>query len=229
MISSLAHEIRNPLTIISARAMNLPILAGKAPITAAQAATEGRKISDMVDRISKIIGTVLKFSRGETDAPMVMVKLGTMIEEVRLLTDIKCKAASVEMRINIGDPDVEFECQQLQLSQVLINMVNNAVDAIEKRESKWIDITASASAQSVVFRVTDCGPGIPAEVREKMLTPFFTTKPPGKGTGLGLSISRSIVEKHAGKLWIDADSPNTTFVIEVPRKQAGTDVTKKVS
>lgn len=229
MISSLAHEIRNPLTVISARAMNLPILAGKEPITAAQAATEGRKISDMVDRISKIIGTVLKFSRGETDAPMVMVKLGTMIEEVRLLTDIKCKAASVEMRINIGDPDVEFECQQLQLSQVLINMVNNAVDAIEKRESKWIDITASASAQSVVFRVTDCGPGIPAEVREKMLTPFFTTKPPGKGTGLGLSISRSIVEKHAGKLWIDADSPNTTFVIEVPRKQTGTDVTKKVS
>jgi signal transduction histidine kinase len=229
MISSLAHEIRNPLTIISARAMNLPILAGKEPINATQAGVEGRKISDMVDRISKIIGTVLKFSRGETDAPMVMVKLGSMIEEVRLLTDIKCKAGNVEMRINIGDPDVEFECQQLQLSQVLINMVNNAVDAIEKRSPKWIEITASASAQTVVFRITDCGPGIPEDVREKMLTPFFTTKPPGKGTGLGLSISRSIIEKHAGKLWIDADAPNTTFVIDVPRKQAVSDVTKKAS
>jgi signal transduction histidine kinase len=219
MISSLAHEIRNPLAIISARAMNLPILAAKEPLNVEVATKEGRRFAEMVDRISKIINTVLKFSRGEKDAPMLVTSLKTLLDEVRMLTDIKCKSGSVEFKLNVPDDSIEFECQQLQMSQVLINMVNNAVDAIHQLQSKWVEIHAKKIGDKLQIRIIDSGLGIPAEIREKMTQPFFTTKEPGKGTGLGLSISRSIIDKHCGKFWIDAEAPNTTFVIELPITQ----------
>lgn len=67
------------------------------------------------------------------------------------------------------------------------------------------------------IEVTDSGPGIPVEVAEKIMKPFFTTKPVGKGTGLGLSISRSIISAHKGTLELDRTRPNTTFVVRLPR------------
>jgi signal transduction histidine kinase len=72
------------------------------------------------------------------------------------------------------------------------------------------------------FRIkfTDSGPGIPPEIVDKLMQPFFTTKGPGKGTGLGLSISKGIIESHDGKFYVDQNSPNTCFVIELPYKQS---------
>ncbi len=224
MISSVAHEIRNPLTIISARALNLSAISRKGQMTTAVAEEEGKKIATMVDRISKIIGTVLKFSRGDAEAPMSKVKVNSLVDEVRFLTEIKCKTSRVTLKIDTIDPDLDLECFPLQISQVLVNLVNNAIDAIESielsdsAEGKWIRIAASGDEASIELRVVDCGLGIPKEIRDKMLHPFFTTKPAGKGTGLGLSISRGIIEKHLGRLWIDEKAPNTTFVIEIPRQ-----------
>jgi signal transduction histidine kinase len=220
MISSVAHEIRNPLTIISARALNLSAIARKGQMTTAVADEEGKKIAVMVDRIAKIIGTVLKFSRGDAETPMSKVKLHSLVDEVRFLTEIKCKTSRVTLKVDAIDPTLDMDCFPLQVSQVLVNLVNNAVDAIESIQgvdSKWIQISVTGDDASVELRVIDCGLGIPKEIRDKMLHPFFTTKPAGKGTGLGLSISRGIIEKHLGRLWIDDKAHNTTFVIEIPR------------
>ncbi len=217
MVSSVAHEIRNPLTIISARALNLSNITKNGQMTFETAEEEGKKIASMVDRISKIIGNVLKFSRGDADAPMSKIVLANLIEDVRFLTEIKCKTSQVTLKVQPIDRSIELDCFPLQLSQVLVNLINNAIDAIEGLESKWIEISAKADEMHIEIRVVDCGLGIPKDIRDKMLQPFFTTKPAGKGTGLGLSISRGIVEKHLGKLWIDSEASHTTFVIEIPR------------
>ena len=79
------------------------------------------------------------------------------------------------------------------------------------------------SEKSVLFTITDSGPGIPKEHRNRMFEPFFTTKPVGKGTGLGLGISKRIVEMHRGKLYIDDGCKNTRFVVELPYRMEPAD------
>ena len=217
MISSVAHEIRNPLTVISGRALFMLKAVAKAPLTAEQVSVESQKITSMVERITKIIQTVLKFSRGEGHGEFAKASVKDLVEEAIFLTEIKCKTSSVEFLRTEIDATLMINCQALQLSQVLVNLVNNAVDALEGKSAKWVKIEIRALAgDRVEFRVMDSGLGIPPEIRARLLEPFFTTKPAGKGTGLGLSISRGIIEKHQGKLWIDADAPNTTFVFDLP-------------
>jgi signal transduction histidine kinase len=95
--------------------------------------------------------------------------------------------------------------------------LNNAFDAIAELEPKWIELAVSATAERMVqISVTDCGNGIPAAIRDKIMNPFFTTKPVNKGTGLGLSISRSIMEDHGGKFYLDTECAHTRFVLELP-------------
>ena len=96
-------------------------------------------------------------------------------------------------------------------------MGNNAFDAVRHYPHAWVQIDWKQGPSGFVeLSVIDCGRGIPADVAEKMMQPFFTTKPVGKGTGLGLSISIGIVESHGGKLWLDAEYSNTRFVFNVP-------------
>jgi two-component system sensor histidine kinase DctS len=94
----------------------------------------------------------------------------------------------------------------------LLNQLNNAHDAIEKRDEKWVKIQAVEKNGSVEISVTDSGTGLWHELREKVMMPFFTTKELGKGTGLSLSISKGIIESHCGKFKIDATSEYTRFV-----------------
>ncbi|MEK6579858.1 MAG: HAMP domain-containing sensor histidine kinase, partial [Bdellovibrionota bacterium] len=108
--------------------------------------------------------------------------------------------------------------RQTQLSQVLLNLFNNAYDAVQTLTDKWIKIKVADTDQWVEIWVTDSGPGISSEVVSKMFQPFFTTKGVGKGTGLGLSISKKIIETHGGTLNVEMESPNTCFRITLPKR-----------
>ncbi len=105
-----------------------------------------------------------------------------------------------------------------QISQVLLNLLNNSFDAIEERAEKWIRVRfeINSNKKILIIKVTDSGDGIPNEIVHKMMNPFFTTKDIGKGTGLGLSISKGIIEEHGGHLIYNAQSKNTEFVVELP-------------
>lgn len=109
-----------------------------------------------------------------------------------------------------------LNCRGVQISQVLLNLLNNAFDAIELLPEKWIKLDAMKMEDTIVIHVTDSGHGIPEEEREKIFQPFYTTKPIGKGTGLGLSLSRKIVQDHKGTLTLDTNSAHTRFVIKIP-------------
>ena len=87
------------------------------------------------------------------------------------------------------------------------------------QKEKWIKIVVKELGDEVELKVIDSGPGIPSEIRDQVLNPFFTTKEVGKGTGLGLSISRSLIEDHKGSLTILKNTEFTTFVIRLPKHQ----------
>ena len=102
------------------------------------------------------------------------------------------------------------------MGQVLLNLINNSFDAIQGQESAWIRIHGQSSGGKFILRVSDSGSGIPDEVVDKMMNPFFTTKPVGKGTGLGLSVARGLINEHGGELSYELFEGHTSFVIELP-------------
>jgi signal transduction histidine kinase len=101
----------------------------------------------------------------------------------------------------------------VEIEQVVINLINNAIDAVKERAEKWVKVEVLDDDQSVVFRVTDSGLGISEAVQNKIFDPFFTTKPVGEGTGLGLSITKGILDQHKATIAIVPHVPNTCFEI----------------
>ena len=129
----------------------------------------------------------------------------------------------------VAATDVDIDCRAGEIVQVLLNLLNNAYDAISESSEKWIKVELKKEPKSIAIWVTDSGGGIPTEVQKKIMQPFFTTKEVGKGTGLGLSISRGIIESHHGQLILDTSSANTCFIIKLPIKQTEEAAPKKAA
>jgi signal transduction histidine kinase len=117
------------------------------------------------------------------------------------------------------DENLTIQCRPSEISQVLLNLLNNAFDAVEDLPQRWVKIDVKEVDDQVNLTVTDSGQGIDVALRDKIMQPFFTTKPVGKGTGLGLSISSGIVESHHGKFVLDPKSPFTSFQMTLPKRQ----------
>lgn len=215
MVSSISHEIRNPLTIIAGKAAHYKMMATKGVLDTEVVSKEADVIIKMVDRIAKIIQTTLRFSRGDNDSQMKPTSMRQVIEDATALAGAKIKVEGVEMRVSNQFLDENVDCHPLQISQVLVNLISNAIDAMDGQPVKWVAIEIKDCSEKFQILVSDGGPGIPPELKEKIMQPFFTTKPVDKGTGLGLSISQSILENHQGKLLLLNDAPQTTFVLEM--------------
>jgi len=129
--------------------------------------------------------------------------------------------ANLEIELKLSGFEVNFsiDCRAVQICQVLMNLVSNAIDAVQDQTPAWIALTVEKQAEFVRLTVRDNGKKITDEVAEKIFEPFFTTKEPGKGTGLGLSISKGIIDSHNGKLFHDKLAEHTSFVVEIPITQ----------
>ncbi|MCC3530288.1 MAG: PAS domain S-box protein [Microcoleus sp. PH2017_22_RUC_O_B] len=185
------------------------------------------------DRIRDLVVSLRNFSRLD-ESQMKRVDIHEGIESTLVILQHKLKANAVRPAIEIIKDYGSFakvECYAGQLNQVFMNLLANAIDALEEYNSKrspqeiyaspnTIRINTSANSDTVTIRIADNGMGINPEVIRKLFDPFFTTKPVGKGTGLGLSISYQIVEKHRGKLQcISAPGKGAEFIIEIPISQ----------
>ena len=223
MATGIAHEINNPLAVIQVKAEKLSRLSSSEKLTKENLDENILIIMSMSRRITKIIKGLRVFARdGESD-PFVESEIGAIIDETLEISKLKITNSSVRLEVVIPTPTLTLECNPTQISQVIFNLINNAVDAIENLPTvpdydKWIRIEVSDLDNYVKITVVDCGNGIPYEVQEKMFTPFYTTKEVGKGMGLGLSISAGIIKAHSGKLEIDQDTANTSISFTLPKK-----------
>ena len=124
---------------------------------------------------------------------------------------------SIRLDIANVDPALCVRCQQVQITQVILNLLQNAFDAVRGMDSdKWIAVDVKTGHGALTLSVIDSGPGVLPELRHRIMEPFFTTKPVGQGTGLGLSVSRSIAESHGGHLRLGERKGHTCFSLILP-------------
>jgi signal transduction histidine kinase len=216
MASGIAHEINNPLTIISAIAMTQKRLSGENEADK-KLNDSLDKIMITVDRIAKIIKGLRSFSRDSFNDPFVTASLQHIIDSILDLCNERLKNNGINLQI-LPFKDQYIECREVQIVQVLMNLLNNSVDALEGSRDKWIQIKVTDVGDRVSIAISDSGQKIPEEIAEKIMQPFFTTKAIGKGTGLGLSISKGIIEGHKGRFVLEFTDGHNTFVIELPKK-----------
>jgi signal transduction histidine kinase len=175
------------------------------------------------DRIRKIVLSLRNFSRLD-EADMKEVDLHEGIENTLLILQNRFKTKgdrhSVELIKEYGKLPL-IECYASQMNQVLMNIINNAMDALESNPSETlptIRISTEVRGDRAIIHIADNGPGMTEQTKSRLFDPFFTTKPVGKGTGLGLAISYQIVvEKHNGILdCITAPGKGSEFIIQIP-------------
>jgi PAS domain S-box-containing protein len=218
MAAGMAHEINNPLAIIGASAS---LIRKQIENKSAESIDLGGvmeklgKIENTVDRISKIVRGLRSFARNSDQDPKISTPISLIVDDTLSLCREKFKYSSIELIIDSAEDPILL-CRPSQISQVLLNLLNNSYDAVHGMESSWIRIETHSENGTAILTVTDSGNGIPLEIQQKLMQPFFTTKEIGKGTGLGLSISQGIISEHGGKFYYDSKSANTRFVIELP-------------
>jgi len=218
MAGGIAHEINNPLAIIQGKSKQLIKYANAGNLDPKVAAQELEKISSTTERIAKIVQGLRAFSRNADNDAVVPVDLTELMDNVMALCLERFRANGIRLDVNL-DPGLTLECRSIQIEQVLINLLNNAFDVVSSLNEKWVRLDVSATDNMIRISVTDSGKGIPDNIVDKLMQPFFTTKDIGKGTGLGLSISKGLVEQHHGRFYFDASHPNTRFIVELPMKQ----------
>lgn len=223
MAGGIAHEINNPLAIISGKASQVFKMANSGNFDNQKLIDLSNSIVSTVERITKIVKNLKLVARDGQKDPMVPVSLAFVLDNVISLCNQKFSNHNVKIDVP-SFTDLRINCREVQISQVLTNLLNNSFDAIQGTENKWIKIEIDAATAGSIsnpksmvhVRVSDSGLGIPEEVLAKLMTPFFTTKDPGKGTGLGLSLSRSIIKDHGGDFYYELHDGHTSFVIVFP-------------
>jgi two-component system, NtrC family, sensor kinase len=222
LVAGIAHEVNNPLAFVLSHLetveRSLSDVESKSPPS--PAALPGwrkaqQRLVEMklgLSRIQELVQKLRVFSRldegerkqvslRESFASALTILQHRLGERIQVVTDF-------------GEPDA-FECYAGLLNQAILNLLTNAIDAIEGPGT--IHIVTRQHDGHLTLSVSDSGGGIPAAVRERIFEPFFTTKPVGKGTGLGLSITYSIVQKHGGRIELGPSERGTTFLITLPR------------
>ncbi len=215
MAGGIAHEINNPLQALSLQSKALKSSIAELRDLPPAVSEQLETVDATIYRIAKLIKGLKHLSRDDSNDPAGYFVMKEVIEDVLSVSSERIKNLGIQLKIS-GDTNLAVNGHIVQVSQVLINLLNNSIDALKEIDEKWITIHLWEKENRVLITVTDSGKGIPNDKAHKLMLPFFTTKEPGQGTGLGLSISKSIVEKSGGNLYLDTRSPNTCFVIELP-------------
>ncbi len=226
LVAGVAHEINNPLAFVlnhlDSTRKYLDQFRDRVAAEATEAAEEPwqraqarlKEIHGGLQRIRDLVLKLRTFSRLD-EGERKVVSFQECVDSVLTILQHRTKER-IEIVTDLQPPDL-IDCYPSLLNQVLLNLIANSIDSIESKGT--ISLSAGADGEDFVICVTDTGHGIPPELRERVLEPFFTTKPVGKGTGLGLSIAYSIVKKHEGSIQLDERPGGGTSVsIRFPLK-----------
>ena len=213
-----AHEINNPLGVIAVSAGAIRKRIQENEGTPAKIDPYLDKIENTTQRISKIVKGLRAFSRNAKDDDLSVVPLSEIIENTLTLCEETMKKNGVNLECQ-ELPSISLMCREVEIIQTLLNLIQNAIDALAGREDKRIKIYFLDIGERLSIVVEDNGHGVPMEFREKIMNPFFTTKDIGKGTGLGLFISYGLIESNRGKLSFEQSEGSTRFIISLLKAQ----------
>jgi C4-dicarboxylate-specific signal transduction histidine kinase len=221
MSAGIAHEINNPLAMIAGKARKLRRLVDAPEFNTGEALESLNVIDNTVQRITKVIKGLKGFTRDGDADPFELCGVRAIVLETLEFCASRFQAQGVELRVPEIPEEWKVSVRSTQISQVILNLLNNAFDAVSaESDPRWVELSITKEDNRYLMFVTDSGPGIPDHVREKIMRPFFTTKEAGAGTGLGLSISRKIMEAHGGSLTLDPNPKPTKFIVCLPITQA---------
>jgi two-component system, NtrC family, sensor kinase len=196
LAAGVAHEINNPLTTIFGEAQLLLMSAAEGPLR-----DRLRVVAEQSERATRIVQNLLLFARRYPPQHSPC----TPAEQMRRVLEVKAYQLQVDRIQVVTDfqPCPPIWADEHQIRQVLLNLVQNAHQAMKPRGRGQLTVRVRPDGDGVHIEVLDDGPGIPPENLSRLFNPFFTTRPPGEGTGLGLSVAYGIVAEHAGRLWVE--------------------------
>ena len=216
MSSGLSHEINNPVAIISLRAQQMGLSIKKEAATPESLLKGLETIQTATERIARIAKGLRSFSQNNSELEIAPVLVKSVVDDALTFCEKKFKNSNVILGVEIP-PDLEIKCDSGQISQVILNALNNSFEAITTREEKWIHIRAIQDGNTVTLSISDSGLGVAPEIRDKVMQPFYSTKEVGKGTGLGLSVAKGIIESHKGELYFNfSENKPTELRIVLP-------------
>jgi two-component system NtrC family sensor kinase len=221
LAAGIAHEINNPVAIMVEEAGWIKDLLEEEEFSESENLNEFeralKQIKNQGQRCKEITHKLLSFAR-KTDSRVQETHINELLSELIALSEQRAKYSKISIHTDFQNDLPVTYLAQSEVQQVLLNLINNAIDAME---SKGGELTISTHFEfekdAIVIEVSDNGPGIPEANLSRIFEPFFTTKPVGKGTGLGLSICYGIIQKMGGKIDVKSviDS-GTTFSIHLP-------------
>ncbi|WP_375202574.1 sensor histidine kinase [Hyphococcus sp.] len=218
--TSIAHELNQPLTAAAS-------LAGAASLTLKKASFDGKDdaltlIDDAVSEIRRASGVIRQmrdFLRNR-ETERALHSINRIVEESCLIALIGAETDGVMVASALDDHAGSAMVDRIQLQQVIVNLIRNAVDAMQETRNKQLTIATASAGDFVEIRIADTGSGITDEMKKRLFEPFATTKE--DGMGIGLSISKSIVEAHKGELFaMDNHPAGAVFVVKLPASKDG--------
>lgn len=225
LAAGIAHEINNPVAIMVEEAGWIEDLLAEEDLKQSENLEEFERALKQIKtqgvRCKEITHKLLSFAR-KTDPKLKMVSLNDLINEVVGLSEQSAKYSNVKIIKHLTDGIPVISVSPSEMQQVLLNLINNAIDAMGNKGGK-IEVTTRMENNYVIVDVADTGQGIPKPDLQRIFDPFYTTKPVGKGTGLGLSICYGIIKKMGGEITVNsAVGLGTTFHVLIPSSEEAT-------
>ncbi|RYD02819.1 hypothetical protein N752_22660 [Desulforamulus aquiferis] len=211
MASGIVHEIRNPLTTIKGFSQLIKPLAREAKLK-----EYVTLIEQEANEVNKVVTDFLTFARPHTPV-LKQVSLNKLVLDMKMVIESQAFLDGIELKFLLSTDEPRVMVDEQQIKQVLLNIVKNAIEAMEDTASPKLVISTGIKYQEnqVFLSISDNGPGMSEETSRKIGTPFYTTK--DKGTGLGLSICYQMIKEHQGRIQVTSESgEGTTFIILLP-------------
>jgi len=225
LAAGVAHEINNPLAIISEIGGFLTDLVEGPTVTDHDKLVQSLKkwlprLNEQVKRGRSVTYRMLRFAR-KIEADVDVVDVNKALDEVLPFLMKEAKLATVTISRDYQEDLPNVHVEEMQLQEIFINLITNAIQAMKDRGHGNVWLSTRGEAGKVLITVKDDGPGIPEKIKDRLFDPFVSTKPPGHGTGLGLSICYGVVKRYDGEIRVESEEgKGATFTVVMPAWEA---------